>query len=478
MRVSASIQREVSPAEKEEQRKGNGTEQATFHFKKRKAESEVEVFTSSSLSNLIKLMHPYCLRLHVEEGGGSARPAASTWQKVTKKQTVFCQEEVWKYEKPSGDTDEEINVVSDDDVPHKETKKEEERDAVRAHGKLLKGVLQRGISTRVKKKVSFGPVQVASFIETDLTSGVTRALETPARPAPQISGNECVALPGKGETKAKALSLKEYRQRRHQRRPAAERTGNYTTKWPSVSEPPRELTPILCSCGKTQNHPPTGHRPRSTFSPHPRGYGMPSHHVCSADRWAAPVRCSGFKNTRGGVSESPPGQWTRVTAVRCDRRKGPPRKVVSSDPPNPVLLPLPVPQTAPAAAAPSSSENELTSQPEQDCSPVSTRRTSGRSCGPLSPSTAPTHSSAEHKNAQDDKTTGSSSHSHHTRLLVPLEETSAEGPSCSPLEEPQCLQVGCGQQSATGEVVQSNKHIRVCGVDTSVLISLLLLVRN
>ncbi|KAG8015158.1 hypothetical protein GBF38_022472 [Nibea albiflora] len=79
-----------------------------------KTEAEVEVFTSTSLVNLVRIMHPYCMRLHVEEEGDKPR----------RKDTLFSQEEVWKYERPTEESDEEINVVSDDEVTLQETKEE------------------------------------------------------------------------------------------------------------------------------------------------------------------------------------------------------------------------------------------------------------------------------------------------------------------------------------------------------------------
>ncbi|XP_035516358.1 peroxisome proliferator-activated receptor gamma coactivator-related protein 1-like isoform X2 [Morone saxatilis] len=340
-----------------------------FHSRNKKAEAEVEVFTTTSLVNLVNLMHPYCLKLHVEEEG----------DKLRRNHTLFSQEEVWKYERPTEDSDEEINVVSDDEVTVKETKEEEER----KNGKLLKSVLLNGNSPRAppsreKKRVSFGPVQVSSFDqsmekglkEQNLTSGhtsetvptnSTKALENPTSSAlePQTSSsemNKAEVLPPKGETKAKSLSLQQYRQLRQKRQPLVEKQGNYTTKWPSVSVPPKELTPILCLQGQTQNgfgpktahHYSDGRRSGADQLPTP---APPRPHP-SEVKPSALLRRSGLKRPRTESKIiSPASPLPDVTAnlnvIVPESKNSPAKKptVLSSDPPNPVLLPLPVIQT-------------------------------------------------------------------------------------------------------------------------------------
>ncbi|XP_051241003.1 peroxisome proliferator-activated receptor gamma coactivator-related protein 1 isoform X2 [Dicentrarchus labrax] len=342
-----------------------------FHARNKKAEAEVEVFTTTSLVNLVNLMHPYCLKLHVEEEG----------DKLRRNHTLFSQEEVWKYERPTEESDEEINVVSDDEVTVKETKEEEECD----NGKLLKSALLNGNSPRAppsrgKKRVSFGPVQVSSFDESvekglkeqNLTSGhtsetvplnSTKALENPTSSAfvPQTSSsemNKAEVLPPKGETKAKSLSLQQYRQLRQKRQPLVEKQGNYTTKWPSVSEPPKELTPILCLQGQTHNGcgPKTAHHyadgRRSGANQLPTS-APPRPHP-SEVKPSALLRRSGLKRPRTESKIiSPASPLPDVTAnlpvnvIVPESKNSPAKKptVLSIDPPNPVLLPLPVSQT-------------------------------------------------------------------------------------------------------------------------------------
>ncbi|KAM7418707.1 hypothetical protein PAMA_016033 [Pampus argenteus] len=368
----------------------NQQSQTLFHPNNKNAESEVEVFTSTSLVNLVKLMHPYCLKLHVEEDGKSwgrtARPSASSWDKLKKKHTLFSQEEVWKYERPTEDSNEEINVVSDDEAPVKETK---EGDDTRDNGKLLKSVLLNGNSSRApsckeKKRVSFGPIQVASFDEpvgTELdeknqtsghTSGivVSEALENPAcstleaqtNLSSEINSNKAEVLPPKkGETKAKSLSLQQYRQLRQKIQPLVEKQGNYTTKWPSVSEPPKELTPILCIHGQRRNScgPKTAHYHSDIHRPS-------SHHTTPALR-PIPVEDKPFSRMcRSGLKcpkteiispASPlPDVKTNTDINVPTSKKSPVKKatLLSSDPPNPVLLPMPVIQIAPSTAHSSS----------------------------------------------------------------------------------------------------------------------------
>uniref|UniRef100_A0A665UYK7 Peroxisome proliferator-activated receptor gamma coactivator-related protein 1-like n=1 Tax=Echeneis naucrates TaxID=173247 RepID=A0A665UYK7_ECHNA len=262
--------------------------QTLFHKKSKKADNGVDVFTSTSLVNLVKLMHPYCLKLHVEEG-----------EKLSNDPTIFSKEVVLRYERPTEESDEEINVVSDDEEAVKEAKGKEVGDEKRDDSKVLKSVLVNGYSStalpcRGKKRVRFGPVQVASFHESvekalnkkNLTSdsmpdqlSSTKALRNPAGSAcehqttmsSERSSDKGDALTAKGETKAKSLSLQQYRQLRQRRQPLVEKQGNYTTKWPSVPEPPKELSPILCLPGQRQNScgpKTTPHCPKLTrFSP-------------------------------------------------------------------------------------------------------------------------------------------------------------------------------------------------------------------
>ncbi|XP_023146168.2 peroxisome proliferator-activated receptor gamma coactivator 1-beta-like isoform X1 [Amphiprion ocellaris] len=347
--------------------------QMLFQPKSKKAEAEVEVFTSTSLVSLVRIMHPYCLKLHVEEEG----------DKVGQNHTIFSQEEVWKYERPTEESDEEINVVSDDEAPAKQTKEEDEVDGKRDSG--LKSVLlnrksPRATASREKKRVSFGSVQVVSFDdsveeelnEKSLTSehtseteplNNTKALQSPAdsalepRTSSEMSCDETVVRTPKGETKAKSLSLQQYRQLRQKRLPLVEQQGNYTTKWPSVSEPPKELTPILClqgqkhpSCrSKTTRHYPEIHKPdyktsSPCFPPNPSE--------------AKPSTRTGLKRPRTESEViSPARPLPDVTAnpniIVRESKKSPVKRptLFSSDPPNPVLLPLPVLQMASPSTA-------------------------------------------------------------------------------------------------------------------------------
>lgn len=372
--------------------------QTLFQPNNRKVENEVEVFTSTSLVNLVKLMHPYCLKLHVEEGGKSwertAQPSASSWDKVKKKHTLFSQGEVLKYERPTEDSDEEINVVSDDEAPAKETK--ENRD----DGALLKSILLNGNSSRTpscreKKRVSFGPVELASFDESmgkelnekDEATGrpVSEALENPAGSAPEAQtdpsseinrNSEAEVLPSKVEIKAKSLSLQQYRQLRQKRQPVVEKQGNYTTKWPSVSEPPKELTPILCLHGQRQNGcglKTAHHHPDCTRVSTDPLHKPSSHHIAPPsrpnpveDRPSSHIHRSGSicpKTESKIISPASPLPDVEANANvnMPESKKSPVKKptLLSSDPPNPVLLPVPVTQTASPTTAHSSSETKV-----------------------------------------------------------------------------------------------------------------------
>nr|XP_043885226.1 peroxisome proliferator-activated receptor gamma coactivator-related protein 1-like isoform X2 [Solea senegalensis] len=358
------------------------------HSKTDKVEKEVEVFTSTSLVNLVKLMHPYCLKLHVEE--------ESTQRKNC---TLFTQGEVWRYERPTEESDEEINVVSDDEEPVKETKRNGERDEERDDGRFLKSVLVNGNSPRAppsrkKKRVSFGPIQVASFNTSEeeslnetndtgeavsLPPNSPQALVNSAGPALEhqatCSEEKCDkedAVPPKGETKAKSLSLQQYRQLRQKRQPLVEKKGNNATKWPSVPEPPTELTPILCFVAQK-----TAHQYPDLSSTHHQqhkpGNKTLSHHAplslrpsSSQVKASTPLNCSRLKRPRPqSKSLSPDSPLPDATAhphVKIPKGiKSPVKKpsLVSSDPPNPVLVPLPVCQTASPATALLSPESKV-----------------------------------------------------------------------------------------------------------------------
>ncbi|XP_067439980.1 peroxisome proliferator-activated receptor gamma coactivator 1-alpha-like isoform X3 [Thunnus thynnus] len=377
-----------SDGEKEEERKVEKNSLTLFQPNDKKVENEVEVFTSTSLVNLVRIMHPYCLKLHVEEEGkgweSTARPSASSWDKLKKKHTLFSQGEVYKYERPTEDGDEEINVVSDDEAPAKETKEEEEGDEKRDDGKLLKSILLHGNSSRAllcreKKRVSFGPVQMASLDESagkelneknqtsGHTSGITvsEALENPAgsaleaqtNPSSEInSNNKAEVLPPKAETKAKSLSLQQYRQLRQKRQPLVEKQGNYITKWPSVSEPPKELTPILCLQGQRIStdhlHRPSSHRTALPSRPNPVE-DKPSSRTCGSG-----LKCPKTETKIISPASPLPDVQANADVNVPESKKSPVKKptLLSSDPPNPVLLPMPVTQTASPSTAHSSSK--------------------------------------------------------------------------------------------------------------------------
>lgn len=350
-----------------------------FCSENKKTDAEVEVFTSDSLISLVKLMHPYCLKLHVEEGDRS----------------LFSQEEVWRYEEPTEENDEEINVVSDDEAPVKDTKQEHGVEG-RRDGCLPKSVLLNGNSSRVapsrgRKRVSFGSVQVALFDES-LEAGLNEksltceqmdesdsgpleskeALVNDAGSAPELSTpssgmnpSKTNVGPEKSDRKTKSLSLQQYRQLRQERRPLVEKRRNYTTKWPSVSELPKELTPILCFQGQQHSvfkpkmtlFDPDLHRPDCKTSAHPifssqclnpPEAGLPPHRHCS--RLKHPWAGSKFFSPTSPLTDIAANPNATVPAGKKSAT------LHSSDPPNPVLVPLPAPQTPSPPTADSSSE--------------------------------------------------------------------------------------------------------------------------
>ena len=276
----------------------------------------------------------------------------------------------------------------------------EEREEKKEDGKLLKSVLlngKRAPPSRERKRVSFGPVQVTSFkepvetglIETNLTSGNTSetvsvplksskalgnlagsTLEPQTAASAEMKNDKANVVPAKGETKAKSLSLQQYRQLRQKRQPLVEKQGSNTTKWPSVSEPPKELTPIFNLHGQIQS--PCGPKTRSSTNHlHKPGFKTVSHHASLSKRpsEAKPpshLHHRGLKRPRPEsktiTPASPlPDNTSNPNGKGPESTRSPAKKptLISTDPPNPVFVTLRVSQAAPPSTAPSSSEPKV-----------------------------------------------------------------------------------------------------------------------
>lgn len=318
-------------------------------------------------------MHPYCLKLHVEEDG----------DKLRRNHTFFSQEEVWKYERPTEDSDEEINVVSDEEATVKMTN---EGEGAGDLGKHLKSALLKRNSSREKKRVSFGPVEVASLdgssemhlskknMNRSCTSETVdaQALENSpdsrceAQTSTEMNGDKEEVVLHKSPTKARSLSLQQYRQLRQQRQPLVEKQGNYTTKWPSVPRTPLELTPILCLQGQTLG----------TSRPEPSHHNLDDKrsYADQLQRSVPPGHASHLTSARPHFTEakpSTPPQYCKPKRPRTESKAPSPASplpsnpenpnllvlesktspvklptLINSDPPNPVLLTLPVSRTS------------------------------------------------------------------------------------------------------------------------------------
>uniref|UniRef100_A0A8C6T795 Si:dkey-93h22.8 n=1 Tax=Neogobius melanostomus TaxID=47308 RepID=A0A8C6T795_9GOBI len=303
-----------------------------------KVDSDVDVFASASLVNLVRIMHSYCLKLQVEEEPG----------KSIKNSVLFSKEEVWKYERPSEDIDEEINVVSDDDEAVGAQMKECDNSS-----KPLKSALLNGSpSKKEKKRVSFGAVQVTSFdlesvqVKRDIASSAANhcpdALANDTALESTISSENDIITdtPQKPEGKRKPISLQQYRQLRQKRQPLVEK-GNYTTKWPSVTVPPKELTPILGVSGQKT----TSVKPVITQN-------SIEGTKTSSDVQPLKTKASNdlpHKAKRPRIK--PVASLPNLPLPLC--KKSPTKKptILSSDPPNPVLVPLPDQHTTPSEHA-------------------------------------------------------------------------------------------------------------------------------
>jgi len=362
-----------------------------------RAETDAGWFSSSSLVDLVRLMHPYCLQVHLEEEeegeeGGKLWPrrtAASSCSSSSRPDTspaplLPSQGEILKYVKPSSDSDEEVDVdlLDDDDAEDNEAMgggvgesecrccEGQQRTSGAEATPPKSALVTRDVVTRQpakeKKRVSFGPVQVISIGESDPgepTSGEEETAQTAAalspldgteaadaspesltapacghrdRPAGMTDNAAAAAPSSQGPVKPKSLSLQQYRQLRQKRLPLVETQGNNnTTKWPLLSETPKELPPFQCLQGATRTH-------RDTTS----------------------TRSGGGKAARGPPASSSGGHRRRLKRSRTDLKAMstacPVRDcaaavenkpvAVSSDPPNPVFLPLPAARPAASKA--------------------------------------------------------------------------------------------------------------------------------
>lgn len=293
-------------------------------------------------------MHPYCLKLHVEK------------EEESRNHSLFSQEEVWKYERPTEqESHEEINVVSDEEAPATETKREDRLG--RVEGRPLKSALlnrNRARSTRERKRVSFGPVHVALFGESE--GNQTSETKSETLEVQTLTPDRDDNVGQQREKKGRALSLQEYRQLRQNKRPLVEKQGDYTTKWPSVSETPKELTPIFCFQGQKQNP----CRPKST----------PLHPESSSSSLRAPNPAQSKPRSRLKGSEprtiSPasllPDNTPDPNLVLLDGKRSPVKKqtLLNVDPPNPVLLP--VPSSSSQSTCSQETPNKSSAAPPQD----------------------------------------------------------------------------------------------------------------
>lgn len=405
-----------------------------------------------SLVDLVKLMHPYCLRVCLDEEGkdwiGTSRQEASSLGEWSADQRVPLEGEVWRYTKPgSEESDEEIDVDgSDDECPSGGGIKNEkggdgEQGSKGEEVKQLKSLLvkwdgpKEGQKTKNKKRVSFGPVLVTSYElpETDeldlnvlpdlseLTSQIpifdvntkttTISLTTPSPESsaasskdnqhpvetdlPERTGDKSFSEPPpqQGESKPRpALSLQQYRLLRQQKRlPLVVKPENYTTKWPSLPETPKELPPIPYLQGPTYNvwGPTTTHHyigsktgdDVSGFKPISKTRTKIVSPACPSKPGKG-IGINGSKPVRSGTKTSPASSalkpkrnsmeaksanyvgvlkpiWTETISPASplpspnlnsnsvaglgQNRTSPEKSAVaiSSDPPNPVLVPLP-----------------------------------------------------------------------------------------------------------------------------------------
>uniref|UniRef100_A0A672G387 PPARG related coactivator 1 n=1 Tax=Salarias fasciatus TaxID=181472 RepID=A0A672G387_SALFA len=209
---------------------------------------------SVSLGDLVRHMHPYCMAICVEnEEGEQMLPEGGIVLEVV----------------DQGENGEPILAIPDMNLPfslppnelppennHNVLDNEDSSELIVVDDDL-KGLLeeeekemQRALPDEMLKQASLveapAPPAVAVSPASSESPKAAASCEPP-QTTPPVSEVLPAEAPAVAEPKPKSLSLEEYRRLRQQKKPApVEKTLANGTKWPSLPELPRELTPIPC----------------------------------------------------------------------------------------------------------------------------------------------------------------------------------------------------------------------------------------
>lgn len=278
------------------------------------------------LADLVRHMHPYCIRTDLEKESRSAEVHVSAEEEEEFVDVEGYEEQEENFPGQSGlgldlhpkaESGSSLMSVSEEECD----KDEANAQNISCLEKNVQMITQRSAlvktsdAGRMKKTVTFA-VNLVSVYEFPPDSDLPDDSES-------TSSKNDITSP----QKPKSLSLQQYRLLRQKKRPPEERRMDFRTKWPSLPDLPRELPPILPDLFKLNPNTNSGATVKAP---------------------AAKVK----------MSASQPEEITRPSchAVRTSAD-------LCIDPPNPVLVPLKPTHKTDSSAAPSSAINSTQTQP-------------------------------------------------------------------------------------------------------------------
>lgn len=203
------------------------------------------------LLDLVRHMHPYCLRTHVEKDIRNTDVNVSSEEE----EEVFVDVEGYEEQEENitglSGKDSDLNFVSEENIVtplHRDVNKMPQRSAL----------VKKSDTSRTKKRVSFAVHLTLVYEippeESDSDSPGSSVLEDCVDERCGLGCDDSETLSSKTEQtcdithpqKPKALSLQQYRLLRQTKQlPLDEKRMDHRTKWPSLPDVPRELLPIL-----------------------------------------------------------------------------------------------------------------------------------------------------------------------------------------------------------------------------------------
>lgn len=290
------------------------------------------------LADLVRHMHPYCIRTDLEKESRSAEVHVSAEEEEEFVDVEGYEEQEENFLGQSGqglDLNPKAESGSSLMSISEEDKDEPYAQNISSLDKNVKMTPQRSAlvktsdAGRMKKTVTFA-VNLVSVHEIPPDDESDSDLPDDSE---STSSKNDITSP----QKPKSLSLQQYRLLRQKKQPPEERRMDFRTKWPSLPDLPRELPPILPDLFK--------------FAPKLN------------------------LNTNSGVKVKAPAVKVKISASQPEEITRPSGHAVRTsadlciDPPNPVLVPLKPTHKTESSAVPSSAINSTQTQPAITDSP-------------------------------------------------------------------------------------------------------------